>query len=187
MSLHAPACTHFMGCSWALHTLFWSSLDLHCQLVAASCPTLLFSIMLLVSAVCAVQEANMKIERQVAEMRRSAVDVGKLEGSLSAVQNQLQETQGNLSSVKADLQQATNALTSEQAAHVGSNLLKLMHPPLVLDARCKPCDTHSIQRQQSARACSVRGDQQQQLTCGHLTVYSDLQAQQMPSVACRWS
>ena len=53
-------------------------------------------------------------------MQRSAVDAGKLEGSLSAVQNQLQETQGNLSSVKADLQQATNALTSEQAAHVGS-------------------------------------------------------------------
>ena len=63
----------------------------------------------------------MKVERQVAELQRSAVDAGKLEGSLSAVQNQLQETQGNLSSVKADLQQATNALTSEQAVQVGSN------------------------------------------------------------------
>eukprot|EP00891_Asterochloris_glomerata_P008203 jgi/Astpho2/8203/fgenesh1_pg.00120_%23_110_t len=65
-----------------------------------------------------VEEANMKVERQVAELQRSAVDAGKLEGSLSAVQNQLQETQGNLSSVKADLQQATNALTSEQAVQV---------------------------------------------------------------------
>ena len=53
-------------------------------------------------------------------MQRSAIDIGKLEGSLSAVQNQLQETQGNLSRAKADLQQATDALTSEQAAHVGT-------------------------------------------------------------------
>ena len=65
-------------------------------------------------------------------MQRSAVDVGKLEGSLAAVQNQLQETQANLSSVKADLQQATNALTSKQTAHVGPNPLKFMHLPLVL-------------------------------------------------------
>ena len=116
----------------------------------------------------------MKVERQVAELQRSAVDAGKLEGSLSAVQNQLQETQCNLSSVKADLQQATDALTSEQAAHVGSNPLKLVHALLVLVTRCRRCDTLPVQRRQSARTCSMQGNQQQHLSCGLITVRSDL-------------
>lgn len=129
----------------------------------------------------------MKVERQVAELQRSAVDAGKLEGSLSAVQNQLQETQGNLSSVKADLQQATNALTSEQAVQVGSNPFKVMHPHLALVTRCQHCGTLPLRRQQQQGHAARRATNS---STGILATSQSLlisRPSKMPSVACRLS